>query len=208
MNAEPKPLASLSSSLLARKGQASPAMRRQSMMTGFGIEKDEDAHAHEDLGWNDMGHDRASGGRAGLSPMSGSVEPEASSFVPNAPVAAPVPIKPELVPEVDVVPVEPVERPVVVQQMENLAAAYEQPAVVAQPRIVKSLSKAPRAAPGSKGKAAFTLRLDPERHLKLRLICAVKHKSAQQVVTEALDLLLARSPEALQSFHAVGAHKE
>jgi hypothetical protein len=37
----------------------------------------------------------------------------------------------------------------------------------------------PRAAPGSKAKAAFTLRLDPSRHLKLRLACAVDGRSAQ-----------------------------
>jgi hypothetical protein len=52
-----------------------------------------------------------------------------------------------------------------------------------------------RAAPGSKGKAAFTLRLDPERHLKLRLACAVDGRSAQQLVTDALDSLLERMPD-------------
>jgi len=53
----------------------------------------------------------------------------------------------------------------------------------------------PRSAPGSKGKAAFTLRLDPARHLKLRLACAVGGRSAQQFVTDALDQLLDRMPE-------------
>jgi hypothetical protein len=53
----------------------------------------------------------------------------------------------------------------------------------------------PRAAPGSKGKAAFTLRLDPSRHLKLRLACAVGGRSAQQLVTDALDRLLSEMPE-------------
>ena len=43
MAAQPKPAASLSSGLLARKGQARPAMRRQ------------DAAGPDDLGWNDMG---------------------------------------------------------------------------------------------------------------------------------------------------------
>jgi hypothetical protein len=52
-----------------------------------------------------------------------------------------------------------------------------------------------RAAPGSKAKAAFTLRLDKERHLKLRLACAVDGRSAQQIVTDALDQLLAQMPE-------------
>jgi hypothetical protein len=53
----------------------------------------------------------------------------------------------------------------------------------------------PRAMPGSKGKAAFTLRLDPDRHLKLRLACAVDGRSAQALVTQALDKLLAEMPE-------------
>ena len=48
---------------------------------------------------------------------------------------------------------------------------------------------------GSKAKAAFTLRLDPDRHLKLRLACAVGGRSAQQLVTDALDQLLAGMPE-------------
>jgi hypothetical protein len=53
----------------------------------------------------------------------------------------------------------------------------------------------PRAAPGSKAKSAFTLRLDPSRHLKLRLACAVDGRSAQQLVTDALDQLLNGMPE-------------
>ena len=44
---EPKPFASLSSGLLARKGAARPAMRPQ----GFG----QGGASLEDLGWNDMG---------------------------------------------------------------------------------------------------------------------------------------------------------
>ena len=52
-----------------------------------------------------------------------------------------------------------------------------------------------RVAPGAKGKAAFTLRLDSERHLKLRLACAVTGRSAQQLVTAALDQLMETMPE-------------
>ena len=44
-------------------------------------------------------------------------------------------------------------------------------------------------------RAAFTLRLDQERHLKLRLACTVRGRSAQQLVTDALDGLLAQMPE-------------
>src|SRR5687768_1941498 len=48
MKTEPKPFASLSSGLLARKGAARPAMRPQ----GFGGQIGGNV---EDLGWNDMG---------------------------------------------------------------------------------------------------------------------------------------------------------
>jgi len=77
-------------------------------------------------------------------------------------------------------------------------ARVEQPE---PPKVVSvvpaALRRAPRAraAVGSKGKAAFTLRLDPARHLKLRLACAVDGRSAQQLVTDALDQLLERMPD-------------
>ncbi len=70
-------------------------------------------------------------------------------------------------------------------------APARSPRHAAQPRRVPTS----RAAPGAKGKAAFTLRLDPARHLKLRLACAVSASSAQILVTEALDALLAGMPE-------------
>lgn len=44
-------------------------------------------------------------------------------------------------------------------------------------------------------RAAFTLRLDQQRHLKLRLACTVRGCSAQQLVTDALDALLGQMPE-------------
>ncbi|NNC48655.1 MAG: hypothetical protein HKO13_09545 [Sphingomonas sp.] len=53
----------------------------------------------------------------------------------------------------------------------------------------------PRAAAGSKGKAAFTLRLDKERHLKLRLASALTGQSSQKLLIEALDRMLADMPE-------------
>ncbi len=40
-------------------------------------------------------------------------------------------------------------------------------------------------------KSAFTLRLDAERHLRLRLLSAHQHRSAQQIVIEAVDRFLA-----------------
>lgn len=61
-------------------------------------------------------------------------------------------------------------------------------------------ASAPRPTPAAKAtndsrRAAFTLRLDQERHLKLRLACTVRGRSAQQIVTDALDALLAQMPE-------------
>jgi hypothetical protein len=77
--------------------------------------------------------------------------------------------------------------------------AKEPAPIVAMPIPVRATApvrpRKPRAAPGSKGKAAFTLRLDPARHLKLRLACAVDGRSAQQLVTDALDQLLGAMPE-------------
>ena len=43
-------------------------------------------------------------------------------------------------------------------------------------------------------RAAFTLRLDAQRHLKLRLASTMLDESAQQIVTDALDAALARLP--------------
>jgi len=44
-------------------------------------------------------------------------------------------------------------------------------------------------------RAAFTLRLDADRHLKLRLAATMQGVSAQALVTEALDRLLAEYDE-------------
>ena len=82
--------------------------------------------------------------------------------------------------------------PVVREQQDRLAkriAAGEADAVKSK-RSGKAKSKAPKAAPKSTKRAAFTLRLDPERHLKLRLAATINGKSAQALVTEALDAML------------------
>jgi hypothetical protein len=159
-----KSFASLSSALLARKGQAKPAMRPQAIQLN-----QTPAEQLEDLGWNDMGHD----------PVLPAAELLAMPGVEPAPSEAPV--------EVHV-------------QQEALAREFveSQSAPAPQPSMLTPM-RAPRAAAGSKGKAAFTLRLNPDRHLQLRLVCAVKHRSAQQIVTEALDHYLARQPEVADS---------
>jgi hypothetical protein len=208
---EAKPFASLSSGLLARKGAARPAMRPQ----GFG----QVGNGLEDLGWNDMGFEPPKAAEAardddhdafgedvvehprahptGLTPVGSPVHDQqaeiverladtdeadeddidvtAEPFEPEAEqVSAPAPA-----PEPAPMPV--LARPVI----ESLRAP------VAAPRRATRA----RSAPGSKSKAAFTLRLDSNRHLKLRLACAVDGRSAQQLVTDALDQLLERMPD-------------
>lgn len=155
--AEPKPLASLTSGLLARKGAAVPAMRRPSP-TGFG--QAAAMSFHDDLGWNDMGH--GAGAPADIVPLAG-LTPMGSAPAPA--LSVPTPSVPSVV----------IERE---QLAEKVGAAVKAPRPVAAGR-----------------KAAFTLRLDAQRHLKLRLACAVQHRSAQQIVSDALDQFLDGLPE-------------
>lgn len=86
----------------------------------------------------------------------------------------------------------PANATIAVEAQPELNIAAKQP-VIQEEAPVRSPKK--RAAPGSKAKAAFTLRLDKERHLKLRLATAVSNKSAQKIVTEALDRMLEDMPE-------------
>ena len=92
--------------------------------------------------------------------------------------------------------------PVVEQQRAILERfdGFEEPEFTpapAAPREAKAdiVSLPQRAAKGDHRKAAFTLRLDAERHLRLRLACAVTRHSAQQIVARALDEALAGIPE-------------
>ena len=202
MMSEPKPFASLSSGLLARKGGARPAMRPQ----GFG----QIGGNLEDLGWNDMGfeapkpveaprdleHDAfgepiaenpALHGHAGLTPVNSPVHSQQAEIVDRLQDASD---EGDEADETAQVVDESAELPV--QPVEARAQMYVVPAA---PAPVARRASRPRSAPGSKGKAAFTLRLDPERHLKLRLACAVSGRSAQLLVTDALDQFLDGMPE-------------
>lgn len=170
--------ASLSSGLLARKGTAKPAMRPQ----GF-------THI-EDLGWNDMGY-------AQQSQAQEEFEPEAVEHVPSS-ISA-------LTPAPKAVRVEPEQAPVVAQQQRAIAESFdvEEPERAAvEPQLPKSraakaeiVTLPKRVAETAGKKAAFTLRLDADRHLRLRLACAVTRRSAQQIITGALDGFLASLPE-------------
>ncbi|MDB5695266.1 MAG: hypothetical protein JWN21_809 [Sphingomonas bacterium] len=166
-----KPLASLSSGLLARKGGARPAMRPQGYASLAPT-----AQQLDDLGWNDMGSEP---------------EPEPVD-APESPVAIakpPVLVEREALAQIIATPVEPVE------PVETVDAA--ELAIV--PQAVRSVSVATATRlsreTAHKGRAAFTLRLDAERHLKLRLASALAHQSAQQLVAHALDRFLDTMPE-------------
>jgi hypothetical protein len=191
---EPKPIASLSGILLARKGLARPAMRRPSMLNGNGS-----AMTQDDLGWNDMGYD---------------VDPDPTtpmdydhSFHGANPLAAAVPeVKHQqdrLARAIDAHNDVDAGFDSFAAEPESVAEALTVVTVTPEP-VTRPISRrgktdAPRsrarAKPGLKEKAAFTLRLDSERHLKLRLACAVRHQSAQQLVTDALDAFLETMPE-------------
>ena len=152
---ETRPFASLSSSLLARKGRARPAMRPNS------------GKSLEDLGWNDMGEAEAPTPALALTPapVAYQAEIEASFKSPVARNAGKTKAAPK--------------------------ASLDQPA--SRPVRVKSrVSKVEEAA---NTKSAFTLRLDAERHLRLRLACALSNRSAQKIVSQALDALLDTIPE-------------
>ena len=189
---EPKPFASLSSGLLARKGAARPAMKPQ----GFGQMGGGNL---EDLGWNDMGFEPP---KPAPTPRDDSHDAFGEEIAEDAPVHHPTGLTPVQSPVhsqhaeiADRLGVDETED----EEFDETAEPYEdEPASVAiLPTSAPAPRRAPRprAAPGSKGKAAFTLRLDPERHLKLRLACAVNGRSAQQLVTDALDQLLVDMPE-------------
>jgi hypothetical protein len=175
---EARPYASLSSGLLARKGTAKPAMRPQGYNSGF-----------EDLGWNDMGHapapeaelpEHVPSSIAALTPLPRNDEPSPVAQQQRA-LAESFHEEIEAAEEL----VEPVEA---VDDVETAPAPRAKAEVVVLPKRV--------AAPAVAGrKSAFTLRLDAERHLRLRLACAVTGRSAQQIVINALDGLLASLPE-------------
>lgn len=162
--------ASLSPTLLARKGGAKPAMRPQH--AAFAAMPAVDPENLEDLGWNDMGEndDQTRDMSHALIRSADVVQLTPMTSAPEAALDSGIPDEPE-----------------VLRQRDTIAA---------------------RIAPARKSKtdrtsrAAFTLRLDTDRHLRLRLACTMRDCSAQALVTEALDTLLGDMPE----LEALAAH--
>jgi len=188
MMSEPKPFASLSSGLLARKGQARPAMRPQGFTGGYAS-----LAGIEDLGWNDMGHIPEP--MADVHPLheDDQIQPPPEGVPPV--LAQRHALKQEFEPVVEEVTDEETEVSVEAP-VETLVTAPIPVLETFEPRPV-SVAAASRIARATqhKHKAAFTLRLDEERHLRLRLASAVSGRSAQQIVTGALDAFLESLPE-------------
>lgn len=252
---DPKPLASLSSTLLARKGAARPAMRRQVSFAPSPAAAD--GSSHEDLGWNDMGYDvnppqsstptsiagedGAEDGRK-VNPLAGAIpevvkqqdalnrklqesadsdlSQEDQSEYPAEPVAdtsvsdasperaigsilsrkpgATHPVMPKAV-EAPIDTAQQAQDSIAdnktAEKPTNKAVLSHNPKRLPANGSANSKIVASGKAPLVGKRAAFTLRLDAQRHLRLRLACAVLNQSAQQLVTQALDEMLADLPE-------------
>lgn len=198
---ETRPLASLTASLLARKGAARPAMRRPH--AGAMPVPTLPLSVQDDLGWNDMGEDLDHGHPAPPPPLV--IAGRDRDAAPRE-QARPAPVEQR----------ERLEVALSASPLEESAEA-KAPAPAPLPtrrgaRIVATSARdaALKALQPRRKKAAFTLRLDPQRHLRLRRACILSGRSAQQIVTEALDALLADQPQIdaladqLPSFRAEG----
>lgn len=154
----PKPMASLTSGLLARKGDARPAIRPAYIpKTSVAILP---VSVQNDIAAPQLNNDKTAHGRG-----------EVAQF--PAPATH-----------------------VVRQQQERIAQSMAAPTPEAKPEPAPAQKSSGSETVPQLGKArtAFTLRLDPERHLRLRLAKAVTQRSAQEIVTEALDAYLDRQP--------------
>jgi hypothetical protein len=134
----------------------------------------------DDLGWNDMGEDAD----------------EAAPVAAQSPAQV-VPIIPDTIVPIDIPP------PAVHDQHEEVKRR-----MAPQPRRTVPVAAPDRRSALADGRrAAFTLRVDSERHLKLRLACAIRNRSAQQLVTEALDRLLDELPDVTDLAAQVGRNR-
>ena len=207
--------ASLGPSLLARKGGAKPAMRPQvaPLVTGETPVAEEQL---EDLGWNDMGDSDHEGG-AEIVPINADIVPDGIPAHPgpivrrqqrrleervlaDAAMTGPEDREPEYDEDAEAL----------YGEAEDEDYGYEDEDEEADTALYAPLAPEPVAAPApaprapakprvpavqSGRRAAFTLRLDADRHLKLRLAATMQGVSAQALVTEALDRLLAEYDE-------------
>ncbi|HEY5711448.1 MAG TPA: hypothetical protein VIT38_06100 [Allosphingosinicella sp.] len=221
---ESRPYASLSSGLLARKGTAKPAMRPQGF-TGFeDLGWNDMGHDQAPPPYEQGLSEHVPSSISALTPApKGGRGEEFYGDEPNEDIEGEGPGAREeagefeqpaqVEPFEDAEEPEAAEEPHVVAQQRAIAetfAAEDEPEAEAElparesearvhqtPAEVVALPKRsrPAAAVQDGRKSAFTLRLDAGRHLRLRLATAVTGRSAQQIVTGALDAILDSIPE-------------
>jgi hypothetical protein len=202
--------ASLGPTLLARKGGAKPAMRPQvaPLVSDQAAVPEE---ALEDLGWNDMGHEDS----ANIVPISADMAADEFTANPgpvvrrqqrrleervlaDAAMTGPEDFDVDCDEEYDEDEA-PVYGEAYLDSDETDADDYEETVAAPVPAPAPAPAPAPKpvhlSAAAAARRAAFTLRLDADRHLKLRLAATMQGVSAQALVTEALDRLLAEYDE-------------
>lgn len=192
---DPKPLASLGPSLLARKGTAKPAMRPQ--VPGFTAAK-ATAQSLEDLGWNDMGEEDPAADHSAevlqLTPAPANPESEARTDK-GSPKPKVLSMHEELALRLAESGQDSGDTSAIPLRKKEALIDRQPAAAPASAPKPRTAAPAPRKAESFNRRAAFTLRLDAKRHLKLRLASTVRNRSAQQLVTEALDRFLNDIPE-------------
>jgi hypothetical protein len=171
-----KPMASLSAGLLARKGAARPG---QKYMAEPGLEIPEN---HRVIRFGGLNDDEDVPAPDVHEPFADN-DLSAQHYEAVTEVVAPVVVAPAVI-----------AAPVLVSSFVSDPVVATPVAVL--PQVVVTQPKQRRAA-GSRSKAAFTLRLDAERHLRLRLLSAHQHRSAQRIILDAVDQLLAETFEPL-----------
>ena len=186
---ESKPFASLSPTLLARKGAAKPAMRPQwQPLDAYSAEVPlpPTGEELEDLGWNDMGEtDHADSKVVPFgAPDEHLQQPPLTGGVP-AVVRQQVALADHVASDRAHEPQHPEPSPLIPLAAHRYARGVAVNAAAAERHSALAAGR----------RAAFTLRVDEARHLKLRLACTMQGRSAQQLVTQALDRLLSELPE-------------
>ena len=189
---ESKPFASLSPTLLARKGAAKPAMRPQWQpldTCSAEVPQPPSGDELEDLGWNDMGKTDES--ESTVVPFGA---PDEQLQQPPLTGGVPAVVRQQDA-LADHVASDRVHEPQYPEPSPLIPlAAHRYARDLAETAAAKSAAER-RSALADGRRAAFTLRVDEARHLKLRLACTMQGRSAQQLVTQALDRLLSELPE-------------
>ena len=226
--------ASLSPTLLARKGGARPAMRPQhgGMLGSIGSGQDiSSSEGLDDLGWNDMGDEQVPHHDADVikltpSPMNQETAAQArhmdqqsgAKLAEFTASSSPARDQQDVLAKRIERKSPPILSDAIMSNDDDVDDDQDEPGLGAEyaaEHVLEDTSDKPsenlpqfkaakpqhpprahRVAAADQGRrAAFTLRLDAERHLQLRLASTISGHSAQQIVTGALDAFLAGMPE-------------